>query len=100
MAEKAGTEATERASVNVHEPGGALLDTNTAPVPTQGIAGIKPASRAVEATTARPKVLEPREKRTEWSKLQLPPPLPPPPRVGPGKPGSPPREVPSMGTYR
>jgi len=97
---KAGAKAVERAVVDAHEPGGASLDANAAPVPTKGIAGVEPASGAVEATTARPEALEPREKRAEWSELQLPPPLPPPPRVGPGKPGSPPREAPSMGTCR
>jgi hypothetical protein len=99
-AEKAGAEAIKRASVNAHEPGGASLDVNAAPVPTQGIAGVEPASGAVEATTARPEALEPREKRAEWSELQLPPPLPLLPRAGPGKPGSPPREASSMGMCR
>jgi len=74
-AEKVGAEATECTGVNTNEPEGASLDANAAPIPTKGIASIEPASRAVEATTARPEVLEPREKRAEWSELQLP--LPP-----------------------
>jgi hypothetical protein len=95
-AEKVGVEATECAGVNANEPGGASLDANTAPIPTKGIASVEPASRAVEATTARPEALEPREKHVEWSKLQLP--LPP--RAGLGKPGSPLREAPLMGMCR
>jgi len=85
---KAGVEPIECALVEAHEPGGASLDVNIAPVPTKGIAGVEPASGAVEATTARPEALEPREKHAEWSKLQLPPPL------------SPLRDAPSMGKCR
>ncbi len=91
VAEKVGVEASERARVDTHEPGGASLDANTAPVPTKGIASIKPASGAVEATTARPEALEPRAESAEWSKLQLPlPTLPPPSQKDLGESGSPP----------
>ena len=81
MAEKAGTEGIECIVINTHKLGKALLDANTAPTPTKGTASIKPVSRAVEATTTRPKVLEPREKHTEWSELQ-PPLLQQPPKEG------------------
>ena len=74
--EKAGMEAIKCVATGTHKPGGALLDANTTPVPTKGISSIEPASGAVEATTTRPKVLEPREKCMEWNKLQPPPPLP------------------------
>ena len=75
-AEKAGMEATEHVVIDICEPGKALLDTNVAPAPTQGTSSIEPASRAMEATTIRPKALEPRVEIVEWSKLQLPPPPP------------------------
>jgi hypothetical protein len=99
---KAGTKAVECAVVDTRESGGASLDANAdgTPAPTEGIASIEPASGAVEATTARPEALEPTAESAEWSKLQLLPPTPPPPREGPGKPGSPPREVPSLGMCR
>jgi hypothetical protein len=99
-ARKAGMEPIEGMPDGAHKPGGASLDTITAPVPTKGIASIKPASRAVEATTMGPKALEPRGKRVEWSELQLPLLPLPLPQEGLGKPGSLPREVPSMGTCR
>ena len=95
-ARKAGVEPIEGMPNKVHKPGGALLGAITTPVPTKGITSVEPASGAVEATTMRPEVLEPREKHVEWSELQLLP-LP---RETPGKPGLLPREVPSMGTCR
>ena len=79
MAEKAGAEATDRMVVDMHKPGGVLLDANGAPAPTKGITSIEPASRAVVANAARPEALEPRAESVEWSKLQLLPPTPPPP---------------------
>jgi len=72
MAEKAGTEGIECIVINTHKLGKALLDANTAPTPTKGTASIKPVSRAVEATTTRPKVLEPRAKSAESYKLETP----------------------------
>ncbi len=70
-AEKAGVEATKHAVINMCEPGRVSLDAHTALAPTEGIASVKPASGAVEATTARPEALEPRAKSVEWSELQL-----------------------------
>ncbi len=79
---KAGVEPIECTLVEAHEPEGASLDANIAPVPTKGIASVEPASGAVEATTARPEALEPREKCTEWSEPQPPPPPQKPPKEG------------------
>ena len=62
--------------INAYDPGGASLDAHAAPSPTEDTVSIKPASGAVETTAARPEVLEPRAKNMEWSKLQLPLPLP------------------------
>ncbi len=56
---KAGSKAIECATVEVHEPGGALLDVNTASAPTEGTASIELAGRTVQATTAKPEALEP-----------------------------------------
>jgi hypothetical protein len=58
-ARKAGVEPIKGVPDEVHKLGGASLDTNTTSVPIKGIASIEPASGAVEATTARPKALEP-----------------------------------------
>ena len=97
MAEKAGAEASERAVVDMREPGEVSLDAHTAPAPTEGITSIKPTSRAVVATATRPEVLEPRAEGMAWRRHEMP--LPP-PGEGLGEPGSPPCEVPSMGTCR
>jgi len=69
-ARKASTEALECTVIEVHKLGGVLLDTKATPAPTQGTASIKFASRAVEATTAKPKVLEPWAESAAWCGLK------------------------------
>ena len=96
VARKAGIEPIEGVPNEAYEPESVSLNVITASVPTKSIASVKPASRAIEATTARPKVLEPREKCVEWSKLQLL--LPPHETLS--KPRLPPQEVPSIGICR
>jgi hypothetical protein len=59
IAGKVSTEALECIVIEVHEPEGASLDAKATPAPTKGTASVKLASRAVEATTAKPEVLEP-----------------------------------------
>ena len=56
---KVSIEALKCAVIEAYEPEGASLDAKAAPAPTKGTASIKLASRAVEATTAKPEVLEP-----------------------------------------
>jgi len=46
--------------VDLHKPGGASLDTNTLPAPTEGTASIKLIGVAEKATTTEPEALEPR----------------------------------------
>ncbi len=57
--------ASEHIVVDMHEPGRASLDTNIALALTKAITSVKPASRAVEAITRRPKALELRAKSVE-----------------------------------
>jgi len=76
IAERAGAETIKCAVINIYDPGGAILDTNTALAPTKGTASIKLASGAVKATTTKPKALEPKGESTVWCMLKmLPSPL-------------------------
>ena len=50
--------------VDLHEPGGASLDANTLPAPTEGTASIKLIGVAKKATTTEPEALEPRAEST------------------------------------
>jgi hypothetical protein len=97
-AEKAGAEASERTRVDAHEPGGASLDANPAPAPTEGTASVELAGGAVKATTAQPEALDPWAKSEAWRGLGTPP-LPP-SRTHPGVLGMPPREAPNAGMCR
>src|SRR6266851_4828792 len=83
----AGMGDIECVVVDAHEPGGVSLDMNGTPAPTKGTASIKLAGRAVKATTAQPKALDPQAKSEAWCRLKTPL-------------LSPLREVPSMGTCR
>ncbi len=56
---KAGAKAVKCMTVEVIEPKGASLDMNAAPAPTESTASIELAGGAEEATTAKPKALEP-----------------------------------------
>ncbi len=58
-ARKAGSKAIKCVTIEAHEPGGASLDVNAAPAPTEGTASIELAGGAVQATTAKPEALEP-----------------------------------------
>jgi len=46
-------------AVEAIEPKGASLDTNAAPAPTESTTSVELADGAEEATTAKPKALEP-----------------------------------------
>ena len=50
--------AIECTVVEAHKPGGASLDTNGTPAPTEGTASIKLAGGAEGATTVKPEALE------------------------------------------
>jgi len=89
--------AIESMVVEAHEPGGASLDANGAPAPTEGTASVELAGRAEGATTAKPEALEPWAESEAWRRLET---LLPPPQKGSGGPGSPPREAPSVGMCR
>ncbi len=56
--------AVDHMVVDLHEPGGALLDANALPAPTEGTASIKLISVAKKATTTEPEALEPRAEST------------------------------------
>jgi hypothetical protein len=57
VAKNADVEASKRAGVGAHEPGGALPPAaNAAPIPTEGIVGFELASVAERAATAKPMV--------------------------------------------
>jgi hypothetical protein len=56
----------------MHEPGGALLDVNTAPAPTEGTTSVELFGVAKNATTTEPKVLEPRAEGKAWHRLEMP----------------------------
>ena len=77
VAEKVGVEASERARVDTHEPGGVSLDANGTPAPTEGTASIELAGGAVKATTTQPEVLEPQAKSEAWRGLEMLPLSPP-----------------------
>ena len=80
----------------MHKPGGASLDANTSPAPTEGTASVKLIGVAEKAATAEPEVLEPRAESAEQSGLEmllLP-------QKGLGKPGLLPQEAPTVGTCR
>ena len=72
-------------AVDAHEPGGASLDANAAPAPTEGTASVKPIGVAEKAAAAEPEALELRAESTAWRRLETL--LPPLPRNGLGKPG-------------
>jgi hypothetical protein len=73
MAEKAGAEASERAQVDAHKPGGASLDANPAPAPTEGTASVELAGGVVKATIAQPEALDLWAKSEAWRRLGMPP---------------------------
>ncbi len=77
--------AVECTVVEAHEPGGALLEANSAPAPTEGTTSVELAGRAEGATTTKPKVLEPWAESEAWHGLET---LPLPPQKSSGKPGS------------
>ncbi len=56
--------AVDHMVVDLHEPGGASLDANTLPAPTEGTASIKLIGVAKKATTTEPEALEPRAEST------------------------------------
>jgi hypothetical protein len=82
---ESGHEGHRRVAVDAHEPGGASLDVNAAPAPTQGTASIKLIGVAEKAAAAEPEALELRAESTAWRWLEML--LPPLPRNGLGKPG-------------
>jgi hypothetical protein len=96
---KVGSKAIECMPVEAHKPGGASLDANTTPAPTEGTASIKLAGRAVEATTAEPEALESWAESVAWRGLEMPPLSPPQEAltVGMHRPDQPPQESPSEG---
>ena len=68
MARKVDAKAVEHTIVDMHKPGGVLLDTtdaNTTPIPTQGTASVKLIGVAKKAAAAEPEVLEPRAEGIE-----------------------------------
>jgi hypothetical protein len=67
---KVSTEALEYTVIEVHELGGVSLDVKATPALTKGTASVKLTSRAVEATTAKPKVLEPWAESAAWCRLK------------------------------
>jgi hypothetical protein len=73
------------------------LDANPTSASTEGAASVELFGVAKKAATAEPEALEPRAEGVAWRGHETPP---PPPGEGLGEPGSPPREVPSMGTCR
>jgi len=56
---KGGAKAVKCTVVDVHEPGGALLDMNAVPATTEDAPSIDLASGAEKATIAQPEALEP-----------------------------------------
>jgi hypothetical protein len=70
VAGKASTEALECVAINAHEPGGASLDANTAPVSTEGAASVKLFGVAKKAATAEPEALGPRAEGKAWCMLE------------------------------
>jgi hypothetical protein len=72
-------------AVDAHEPGGASLDANAAPAPTEGTASVKLIGVAEKAAAAEPEALELRAESTAWRRLETL--LPPLPRNGLGEPG-------------
>jgi len=95
---KAGTKAVERVVIDAHEPGGASLDVNAAPAPTEGTASVELFGVAKNAATAEPEALEPRAEGEAWLRLEKPP-LPP-SQKDPGVLGTPPREALNKGMRR
>ena len=77
-------------AVEAIEPGGASLDANAAPAPTEGTASVKPIGVAKKATAAEPEALEPRAEGEVWHGLDMP--LPP-SQEDSGEPRPPPREA-------
>jgi hypothetical protein len=73
VAGKASAEALECVAIDAHEPGGASLDANTAPVSTEGTASVKLFGVAKKATTAEPEALGPRAEGEAWCMLETPP---------------------------
>lgn len=90
-----GAKAVERVVVEAHEPGGASLDANGAPAPTEGTASVELAGGAEGATTTKPEALEPRAESKARRGLETP--LLPPSQKDLGEPGRPPREPPIEG---
>jgi hypothetical protein len=64
-------------AIDMHEPGGASLDANATPAPTEGTASVKLIGVAEKATATEPKALELRAESIAWRWLKtLLPPLP------------------------
>ena len=100
VAKKAHTEPIECAVANMRRPGKVLLDANIygTPAPAEGTASVELAGRAIKATTAQPKALDPWAKSEAWHGLGTPPLLLL--RMHPGMLGMPLWEAPNEGMHR
>ena len=75
-------------AIEAHELGGASLDANPTPAPTENTASVELFGMAKKATTAEPEALEPRAEGEVWRGLK--PLLLLPLQKDSGEPGSPP----------
>ena len=91
---KEGAKVIECVAVEAIEPGGASLDANAAPAPTEGTASVKLIGVAEKAAAAEPEALEPRAEGEARRGLDMP--LPP-SQEDSGEPRSPLREAPTKG---
>jgi hypothetical protein len=71
-ARKVSAEALKCVAIDMHKPGGVLLDTNTVPVSTKGAASIELFGVAKKAATVEPEALEPRAEGEAWCMLKMP----------------------------
>ncbi len=95
---KVGTKAVECMTVEAHKPGGASLDMDAAPAPTEGTTSVKLFGMAEKAATTEPEALEPRAEGEAWHGLETP--LLPLSQEDSGESRTLPREAPTEGICR
>ena len=90
-------EAVKRAGTEAHEAGRTPLDANTAPISTEGAAGVELIGVAKKAATAEPEAVEPRAEGEVWCRLDMLLLLS---RGASGAVGMQPRDAPTEGMHR